>query len=206
MKKWVGLFFIALFSGLSCAADSTTSNIEAFLGMRNNRYAFLGVDWNRRFGMAIENSVLVQKIELQYVRIAPFYHIELPYGLGVSYAIYAGSRYDKEFYDFGSRFGATFKVHPRFLLLDGIVQPFYDSDMGRNVGYLFEAKSFLLPEVAFFANYKNLPEYRALEHRVSVGLLLSVGNLAVRPEISTPTDWEMQWTRVSVSFLYRTPI
>ena len=206
MKKWFGIFLLVLLSGLSYAADSTASHIETFAGMRNNRYAFLGVDWNNRFGMAIENSVLVQKVELQYVRIAPFYHRELPYGLDVSYAIYAGTRYDKEFYDFGSRLGATFKVHPRFLLLDGIVQPFYDSDMGRNVGYLFEAKSFLLPEVALFANYKNLPEYRALERRVSVGLLFSVNNLAVRPEISTPTDWEMQWTRVSVSFLYHYPI
>jgi hypothetical protein len=206
MKKWFGIFLLVLFNGLSYAADSTASSIEAFAGMRNNRYAFLGVDWNKRFGLAVENSVLVQKIELQYVRIAPFYHRELPYGLDVSYTIYAGSRYDKEFYDFGSRLGATFKVHPRFLLLDGIVQPFYDSDMGHNVGYLFEAKSFLLPEVALFANYKNLPEYRALERRVTVGLLFSVNNLAVRPEISTPTDWEMQWTRVSVSFLYRYPI
>ena len=206
MKKWLGLFFLVMFSEISYATDSTTSNIDVFLGMRNNRYAFLGVDWNKRFGMAVENSVLVQKVGLQYVRVAPFYHRELPYGLDVSYAIYAGSRYDREFYDFGSRLGATFKVHPRFLLLDGVFQPFYDSDMGRNVGYLFEIKSFLLPEVALFANYKNLPEYRALERRVSVGLLFSVSNLAVKPELSTPTDWEMHWTRVSVSFLYRYPI
>lgn len=205
MKKWIGLIFLAMLSGLSCAADLQSSNIEAFLGMRNNRYAFLGVDWNKRFGMAIENSVLVQKLNLQYVRIAPFYHRELKHRLDVSYTIYAGTRYDREFYDFGSRLGATFKIHPRFLLLDGIVQPFYDSDMGRNIGYLFEGKSFLIPEVALYANYKNLPEYRALEHRVSVGLQFSVNNLTVKPELSTPTDWEMQWTRVSVSFLYRYP-
>lgn len=200
MKK---VLLILLMFSLTIMAEKP-SNILA--GMRNGRYAFVGLQTKYDIGFAVESSVHVQKPEIQYGRGILFYTAELPYEISLDYALYAGMRYDQEFYDFGSRFSVLYKLHSRYLHLNGVLQPFYDSDYDGHVGYLVGARTFFLPEVALFASFKNLPEIRAVERRVSGGLLFETQHLSVMPELSMPINGEIQLTRVSISFLYKLPI
>lgn len=198
MKKILWIIFA---SALFIYANGTTS---ALFGMRNSNYAFLGIQKDC-WGFAYENSVLVQKPKLQYSRVAAFYSTELPFDISVNYALYGGMRYDQEFYDYGSRISTTWGFHPQYFLLTGTWQPFYDSGYGFHYGYSAGFKTFLLPEIGFFANFKNLPEYRNIERRAEGGLIFKSGNLMVAPQISTPIDGQTPLTRVSVSFLYKLP-
>jgi len=175
-------------------------------GMRNNRYAFAGVQTRYNVGFVIENSVLTQSAKLQYARLAAYYLAEFPFDISTGYAFYAGMRYDKDFYDLGARAFALWKVHPRWFQLNAAMQPFYDSDYGSHIGYLAGFRTFVLPEVALFANFKNIPEYRDVERRVECGLMFEVSHLSVVPEISKPLSGKNQFTRVMVSFLYNFPI
>lgn len=202
MKKTLAAILLFTILSISHASDSTA----IFAGMRNNRYAFAGMQAKSGFGIAFENSVLVQKVDIQYARLAVFYAKELPFNLSVNYAFYGGMRYDKEFYDFGSRISALWKVHERYLQLNAMLQPFYDSDLGDLYGYLAGFRTFILPEVALFANFKNIPEYRDVERRIEGGLLFETNHLSVAPQISTPLSGDHPLTRVSVSFLYKLPI
>lgn len=198
MKKFL---LIIITSALFIYANGTTS---ALFGMRNSNYGFMGIQKNC-WGLVYENSLMVQKPKLQYGRVAAFYNTELPFDLSINYALYGGMRYDQEFYDYGSRISVTWEILHQYLSLTGTWQPFYDSDYGFHYGYLAGLKTFVLPEIGLFANFKNLPEYRNIERRAEGGLIFKSGNLMVAPQISTPIDGQTRLTRVSVSFLYKLP-
>ncbi|MEE0876086.1 MAG: hypothetical protein UIH18_02195 [Fibrobacteraceae bacterium] len=201
MKKKILFVLICLFLLNPVSAKEN----KLFAGMRNERYAFIGLQTKYRFGMALENSVLVQKPKIQYVRFSPYYLQEFSFGLNLSYALYGGFRYDFEFFDLGARLNAEYLLHNQYFHLLGIFQPFYDSDLGTELTYLAGFRTFFLKEVGFQGVIKNLPEYRKPEHRVALGLIFKTERLSVLPEISTPLDGQSPLTRVSVSFLYSLP-
>lgn len=201
MKK--SLFLVLLLVAFSFAALDSTALVA---GMRSNRYAFVGFQTKENFGVAFENSVQTQSPKKQYARLAAFYVFDLPFNIHSNYAVYGGMRYDKEFYDVGTRVELLWKAHERYLQLNGVWQPFYDSDYGRNFGYLVGVRSFVLPEVGVVANFKNIPEYRDVERRVSFGLVFETDHLSVMPEISIPVDGQNPLTRVFVSFVYYFPL
>lgn len=201
MKKGaVFVLLICLFFGNSFAKEN-----ELFAGMRNERYAFIGVQTKYRFGLALENSVLVQKPKIQYIRLAPYYFQEFPFGLNLSYVLYAGMRYDFDFYDLGTRISADYSILSERLQVFGSFQVFYDSDLGTELTYLAGTRLFFLPEVGFQLCIKNMPEYRKPEHRMAGGLIFRTDRISVLPEISTPLDGQSPLTRVSVSFIYHLP-
>lgn len=172
------------------------------LGMRNSKYAYAGIQPFRNFGMAYENSVFVQDVELQYGRIALFYVFEhFPYIAG-SYAFFYGMRYNYDYYDFGAELDVAYYVHPKYLQIKGVLQPRYDSDAKKMLGFSILVKTMPFGEIGFFGGCKNLPEFRDVERRLFAGLAFETPRLKVTPEISAPISSSLAATRVSVSFIY----
>ena len=183
------------------AADDTS----IFAGMRNTRFAFLGGEY-KNFGLAIENSIYVQKADQQYARVFFFYKTSLPLQMQLCYALFAGSRYDRAYHDVGGRVNVRGAWFDEFLGVDAVWQIYNDSEIGLFSAYEGRGSIRLLREVALFAGLRTIPEYRMKARRVFAGLSFKSGHLVVNPEISTPLKKELQLTRVSVSFLYKLPI
>ena len=59
-----------------------------------------------------------------------------------------------------------------------------------------------LSEIGLFVNLKNIPDYRVLENRLAGGLVFVFEHMTVKPEISVPLDFNLDYARVSVSFVY----
>ena len=59
-----------------------------------------------------------------------------------------------------------------------------------------------LSEIGLFVNLKNIPDYRVLENRLAAGLVFVFEHMTVKPEISVPLDFNLDYARVSVSFVY----
>lgn len=199
MRKvlWIALL-------LCCVNLSANESFSYLMGMRNNRYVFAGVEYAARFGIAVENSVFTQGTEKQYIRVEPFYRWNLGEGLVGNYALYAGMRYDQDYYDVGARLDVLWQ-HYRYLQVGGSLMPFYDSSLKGLVGYQAYVQSFLLKEIGVFVGAKNLPDFRNVERRYMAGLEIESGNLSVRPEVSVPMNGETHLSRVSLFFVYRSP-
>ena len=197
MRKvlWIALL-------LCCVNLSANESFSYLLGMRNNHYVFVGVEYASRFGIAVENSVFTQGMEKQYVRVEPFYRWNLGEGLVGNYALYAGMRYDQDYYDVGARLDVLWQSY-RYLQVGGTLMPFYDSSLKGLVGYQAYVQSFLLKEIGVFVGAKNLPDFRNVERRYMAGLEIESGNLSVRPEVSVPMNGGTHLSRVSLFFVYR---
>jgi len=193
---------VCLCLGLSYA------NIEVLLGMPNTRNVFFGMIANEKYGAFLRHSVLINdpdmsiNIKQQYARLGLLYQWlggELWRGY---YIVYGGMRYDNAYWDMGTMGFAVFG--PRHgVNLETALEHFYDSEMGNFLGYLMRVRSPELKKMSVFVGFKNIPEYRMVERRVSGGVSIGVDGLSVNCEVSSPTSWETQFTRVSIDFVYR---
>lgn len=193
------IFLVILLFALSVSFAQGPSYI---LGMRNSKYAYAGIKPFQSWGLAYENSVFAQDLELQYGRIALFYVFEIPLGISGSYAFFYGMRYNFDYYDFGAELDLKYNIHPRYLQIKGTLQPRYDSDAKEMMGYSILIQTILLEEVGLFAGFKNLPEYRDVERRLFAGVAFETAHLKIFPEISMPVATNFATTRASISFLY----
>lgn len=193
-------YFLAIL--LFAISVSFAQGPSYILGMRNSKYAYAGIKPFQSWGIAYENSVFTQDLELQYGRIALFYVFDAPFGISGSYAFFYGIRYNFDYYDFGAELELKYDVHPRYLQIKGILQPRYDSDAKGMFGYSILAQTMPLGEVGLFAGFKNLPEYRDVEQRLFAGVAFETPHLKVLPEISTPVVTNLATIRVSISFVY----
>jgi len=192
-------FLVILLFALSVSFAQGPSYI---LGMRNSKYAYAGIQPFQSWGIAYENSVFAQDVELQYGRIALFYVFETTFGFSGSYAFFYGTRYNFDYYDFGAELDLKYNIHPKYLQIKGVLQPRYDSDAKEMLGYSILTQTMPLGEVGLFAGFKNLPEYRDVERRLFAGVAFETPHLKVLPEISTPVATNLATTRVSISFVY----
>jgi len=188
---------LLLLCGMSYARESTY-----FLGMQNSKYAYVGMRPYENWGLLYKNSIFAQDVELQYGRIAVFYSFFLSNDLSGKCFFFGGMRFNGDYYDVGSELELKYTLHPRYLISRGVLQPRYDSEIGRMLGYSISVQTKPFEEIALFAGFKNLPEYRDVERRVFVGLVFESGHLKVEPEISLPLEMDMERTRVTISFIY----
>jgi len=182
------------------------SDVYYGLGLRNSKYASISIEQKNGWGIAVENSLFAQDLNFQYVRFAPFYNFTAPLGFNGRYVLYGGFRYDQNFYDIGAMLSVNWEALKKYLQVQGVFQPYYDSDLGQKNGYSVGIQSILLQEVGLIAGIKNLPEYRDTEQRFFGGLVFCLPHMTVIPEISTPARGHIQTTRFSVSFLYKNGI
>lgn len=178
-------------------------NLGYVLGVEKTRYYFAGLEYAKKWGIVIENSVFDQGVEKQYGRFAPYYLWNLPGGFSGAYTLYFGMQYDLDFYNFGARVDLQWTIHSRYLFANAVFELYYDSYLKDNVGFEIFVSSFLLKEVGVFGGYKNLPEYRRTERRYIAGLLFETGRIVVKPEISLPQNEDSSLMRTSVSFVYK---
>lgn len=184
------------------------ANTEFFFGMPNTRNAFLGLEINDAFGLYVKHSVLINDPDMginmkqQYVRIGSFYQWYGGDYIRGRYWAYGGMKYDQSYWDFGTR--AFVAMGPSLgMNLEVMLQPFYDSEMGNFLGYLIRARTPTVKKTNVFLGYKNIPEYRMVERRLSAGFSITKDDLIVDCEVSSPTSWKTQFTRVSLGFIYK---
>ena len=199
MKKIFFLMF-ALATSLF-AAES-----QYFMGFENSKYGFVGFEHDDKWGLAVENSVFVEYIEFQYIRLNLFYRFNLPLEVSGFYTLYMGMRYNRDYFDAGSILYLQRDFWGNRISIRGAFQPSYDSDIKRQYGYLGEGRIRILSDVGLIVGVKNIAEYRENEQRLYGGVFFDAQHLQVRPEISIPTNMKMSVTRVSVSFLYKNVI
>lgn len=196
MKK---LFAVLLF--LLIEPVFANSNFAYLLGMRNNRYAFMGIEYSGKVGMVVENSLFTQGVEKQYIRLAPYYRWNIGKYFEGSYIFFVGMRYDGNYYDLGSRLDFLWLPFYYFQI-GGSLMPYYDSVLKRKIGYKAYAQSFVFQDVGLFIGVKNLPDFRETENRYIGGIVIKSGRIWVKPELSVPMSRDSHLTRVSVFFVY----
>lgn len=202
MKKI--LLFLLACALVSFANEGSSSNKEIFAGMKNSRYAFVGGSY-KNFGLSLESSIFVQKANQQYGRIAAFYKSPLAFNLNVYYALFAGIRYDGAYYDVGGKLNINGSWIENRIGLDATMQISNDSEIGTIYAYELRGILRILSETALFAGTRTIPEFRMKEHRGFAGISFTSGNLSVCPEVSIPLSGKLQLSRISVSFIYKTP-
>ena len=185
---------------LLASATLLFANSQLFMGMRNQRFLFSGIQY-RAYGVAYEQSLFNQDPDQQHGSLGLFAEYTLPLSVTLWYAVYGGMQYDADYYDYGGEVGMVWDAFDYFGL-KARYRPFYDSDLGTHYGYLVQLQTFPFKEVGFYAGLKNMPDYRDVERRVFGGMLFDVGRLEVYPEISTPVHGSFEWTRVQLNFIY----
>lgn len=198
MKKFLLLLFVPI---IAFAHES-----HYIMGVRNSKYAFIGYEYNSCWGFVFENSVFTQDIPYQYMRSALYYKFDAPFNITGSYAIYAGTRYDRGFYDIGGVLNIEWEPVKKHLKFSGFFQPYHDSDLGQKNGYSLNIQTIPLEEIGLIIGLRNVPEFRDTGQRLFGGLIFALPHMTILPEISTPTDCHWETTRFSISFIYRNKI
>lgn len=171
-----------------------------YLGLENNRYAFLGYQRNG-WSAELKNSIFIRNVNEQYIRATGGKFVSLGViGTGRLTA-FAGTNYGGRFFDLGIKARIRKNIVDR-LDIQAEVMPLYDSELKYNTCYSARADIRIFKEVSLTVDCTNIPEYRLVENRIVPGLIFNVGNLYIKPEISIPLDDNVQFTRVLVSFRY----
>ena len=187
---------------LALLAFSSAQGSSYFLGLRNSKYALIGVESKYHVGMAVENSLFIDDMHLQYAQLALFYNFSLPFSFKGHYAVYGGSRYNQDFYDYGARIQLEWEPIRRLFQIGGAFQPFYDSDLERKYGYKVWAQSVFFDDVGIYGGIKNIPDFRDTENRFFGGVVFDLPKLKLYPEVSKPINGSFYTTRITVSFIY----
>lgn len=74
-------------------------------------------------------------------------------------------RYNFDYYDFGAVLDLKCRLFSKYLQIESVLQPFYDSDAKSMIGYSISARTMPIEEIGFFGGFKNLPEIRDIERR-----------------------------------------
>ena len=186
---------------LMFSATLLFANNQFFMGMRNQRFLFAGVQ-HGSYGVAYEQSLFNQDPEQQHGCLGLFAEYSLPLSMKLWYVLYGGMQYDMDYYDYGGELSLLWAPHAYFQI-KARYRPFYDSDLGTHYGYLVQLQSAPFEDVGFYVGFKNMPDYRNVERRFFGGMLFEVGRLGVYPEISTPVHGSFEWARVQLNFIYR---
>ncbi len=192
------LVILLFLLGLSFAQESTY-----MLGIKNSKYAYMGFQPFKHWGGVYVNSLFSQDVELQYGRLAVFYVFETSFNLRGYYVFFSGMRYNMDYYDLGSELDVEYDVASKYLQLNGVLQPRYDSDIKEMIGYSLALKTLPFEEIGLLVGIRNLPEYRDTERRVFIGGTFETTHLKIVPEISFPLSKETELMRVTISFNYK---
>lgn len=194
MKSFIFMCSLLL---LVCKNNYSQSLI---LGVKNTRIAIAGYELSCKLGLLIENTMYVQDVKSQYIRLALFYKKDLQYKVNAGLFAFYGQRYNHDYYDLGVRLFTDW--HWKVFAFSGALQPLYDSEMKYHTCYSVAVNGYVFSDFAVAIEFKNIPEYRNVEKRASFGLLFDTPVLKVKPEVSIPLTNEEQLTRISISLLY----
>ena len=190
---------------LAAAIFCMASNFNYFLGLRSSKYAIAGIE-GKHFGFVGENSLFIEDDHLQYARGILFYTFVFPLNFKGYYAVYGGSRYNHDYYDYGAGIQLEWNPITRLFQVGVLFQPFYDSDLKTKYGYKTWIQSVFFDDIGLFGGIKNLPDFRNTEERFFGGVIFDLDKLKLCPEISRPTDGSFYTTRITINFIYKNSI
>ena len=191
---------------LTVVATTGAFESSAILGMRCSKYGFVGYEYNNKWGLVYENSIFIQDVELQHGKILGYYHSSFN-TIDLYYALFYGSRFNQDYYDYGGIFSAHYRTTSNLFHLNVRYQPFSDSDFGFKHGYYFSLQVLPFNEIGLFLGVRNLPDFRETERRLFGGIVFELPHLVLQPEISTPVrKGSRSVTRLSVNFIYKAPL
>lgn len=191
------------FSLIILLAISSAFSNQFLLGLRNSNYGYIAFQSERNFGFALENSIFIQKAELQYIRGSVFYTFLFNKRINGFYTWYYGTRYNNDYFDYGSIFSLNFSIIKKHLSFEAKIQPYFDSDFGRYIGYATQLHLIPFDEIGVNIGFKNIPEFRINEYRFWGGLTINVQHLLLKPYVSIPLDESQKTsTRFNIDFTY----
>lgn len=173
------------------------------LGVYRTRYAAVGYTFHRPFTVEASHSIFAEIPGLQHVRIAADYHPSAGrFDFSVNPCV--GMTWRNSFHDAALRMGVAYTPLHR-LKLQAALCPHYDSGYGYTTCYEGGLSVSATDEISIEAAWSTIPEYRAAERRVRLGLRFHVSRLEVLPQLSVPAEGEIKSVRVLAGLRYTFP-
>lgn len=179
------------------------ANAQFHMGLRDNKYAFVGYKWNSGWTIKLDQSIFDESFKYQYIRCTGKYQIHIKY-FALEVSSFVGTTYNNSFYDLGTSINGNCRPL-KWLGIGGKINPRYDSEYKYEICYMLGTDFHISDELALLAQYNTIPEYRISEKRVKVGLRLAVNNLKVFPMLSFPIEGNTKTLRILVGFQYDFP-
>lgn len=173
---------------------------QPYVGLENNKYAFVGYKWNSGWNVKFTHSIFDENFKYQYVRCTGEYQFCLECFDFVVFS-FAGKTYCGSFCDLA--IGLEGHYYPLSRLgIDTKLMPTYDSGYGYETCYMLGIKFLISDEIILQSCYSTIPEYRISEKRIKAGLQFQVNALKVVPMLSMPIKSNAKALRVLVGFQY----
>ncbi len=194
MRKFVVLIAILV--------TSLMAHPRIFLGAENQKRVYIGYEHNRTFGFFIKNTVFKQDLELQQVEINPYVHLNFSPTLSLGINPFFGTRYDSDFYYFGSRFSVDW-FRFQYFQLKMELDPYYHSREKYATLYETQIRSFIFPSVGIVAGARNIPEYNQIDERAFGGLIIRDSHSEITTTITVPYHFDdSHLIRFNISFIH----
>lgn len=182
-----------LLAGICCI-----SHAQIRVGIRDNKFVGASYTYKSTWSAKLEESVFQEDLPYQYIRGYIGYEAAWK-KLGVKISPYIGTQWNGNFQDYGTQLTITFKVFS-WISLFGTLNPHKDTSLGYLTCYELGGQLRVNESLCFLLNYRNIPEYRATNKRIRLGVAFSEGRLYVAPCLSIPTDESIKNTRLLINF------
>lgn len=167
---------------LTVAMISLQAVAQISVGIRNNRFLNISYLYKDHFSATLEQSVFSESFGLQYMRgYAGYLTTYRQFRLKGS--AYFGATFNRLYYSTGAIADVRFLPH-RLLIVDGRINPHYDSGFGYTTCYYGGLGCGLTKHIDVLAGFTNIPEFRMPEKRFNFGFDFHVKNLKVAPRFS----------------------
>lgn len=163
----------------------TAGNAQVSVGIENSRLVFGEYTFKDHFSAKVNVSVYSEKLGFQYARATLGYHNSLE-KIAFSGQLHFGSAFNRSYYNTGLGLNVNTILAKR-LILDGTINPWYDSGYGYKTCFQAIAGCKITNEINIKAGYTTIPEYRMSEKRIIAGLDFHVKKLCVYPRLSIGT-------------------
>lgn len=169
------------------------------IGLRDNRFGFVGYNFSNKINISLEHSVFSEKINYQQIKAIIGYSWDYK-DIVFDGNIYGGFNYDN-YNIYGIKLRGLYEIVER-LTLKGVINPHYDSGYEFSccyeLGILYEIHN----DISLLLQYTDIPVYRMSEKSFQIGALIRVKNLSVQPILSIPQHGLKRDIRVLNSFKY----
>lgn len=192
--------FFSLISLIIIISTSIYSQ-TIFMGVRDNQFVQLGYIDKQNWFVIAENSVFVTKMKNQSFNGYLGYKNAI-FNINYMGCIYGGLHYNKLYNSYGGIVELDYDTFS-WLRIKGGIRPHYDSDYGYRTAFLGALSFRVHEDISLQVEYSNYPEYRLCESRLKAGALFEVKRLSIKPEISVPTEGNMENIRLLMSFGYK---
>lgn len=172
---------------------------QVYLGMRDNRFGFVGYNFSNNITVSLEHSVFSEKLNYQQIKALFGYNRNYNHLL-LDANIYGGLNYSN-YWISGVKLKGIYELIDKFKF-KGVINPHYDSGYKFSFCYELGILYDIHNDIALLLQYTDIPVYRMSEKSFQIGALIRVKNLSVQPILSIPQHGLKRDIRVLNSFKY----